>query len=164
MNDIEIEIKMVEILEAAKRKIQDNLASKGINASGRTSRSFRVERYEGGVRLIMGGTGERTAPLQTLEVGRPGGNVPGGFRVTKDGVLDVSNTFKAILVKWAKEKGISGFGWGAATVLGRKIAAEGTDRHRNPTDVYSSVIIEATREAGAEAVKSITAFIHDKLT
>lgn len=163
MNEIELEIKMTEILEAAKRRIQDNLAEKDINASGRTSRSFRVERYDGGVRLVMGGTAERTAPLSTLEIGRPGGSVPGGFRMTKAGVQDVSNTFKAILVQWAKDKGIPGFGWGAATMLGRRIAAEGTNRHRNPTDAYSSVVIETVREAGAEAVKSITAFIHDSI-
>ena len=163
MNAIEIEIKMTEILERAKQRIQDNLAAKGINASGRTSRSFRVERYDGGVRLVMGGTAERTAPLSTLEVGRPGGNVPGGFRVTKAGVLDVSNTFKGILIQWARDKHIPDFGWAEATILGRRIADQGTNRHRNPEDVYSSVVQEAVREAGEEAVKSITAFIHENI-
>lgn len=163
MNAIEIEIKMTEILERAKQRIQDNLAAKGINASGRTSRSFRVERYDGGVRLVMGGTAERTAPLSTLEVGRPGGNVPGGFRVTKAGVVDVSNTFKAILIQWARDKHIPDFGWAEATILGRRIADQGTNRHRNPEDVYSSVVQDAVREAGEEAVKSITAFIHENI-
>lgn len=163
MNAIEIEIKMTEILERAKQRIQDNLAAKGINASGNTSRSFRVERYDGGVRLVMGGTAARTAPLSTLEVGRPGGNVPGGFRVTKAGVLDVSNTFKAILIQWARDKHIPDFGWAEATILGRRIADQGTNRHRNPEDVYSSVVQDAVREAGEEAVKSITAFIHENI-
>ena len=163
MNAIEIEIKMTEILERAKQRIQDNLAANGINASGRTSRSFRVERYDGGVRLVMGGTAERTAPLSTLEVGRPGGNVPGGFRVTKVGVVDVSNTFKAILVQWARDKHIPDFGWAEATILGRRIADQGTNRHRNSVDVYSSVVLDAVREAGEEVVKSITAFIHDNI-
>lgn len=158
-----IEIKMTEILERAKQRIQDNLAAKGINASGRTSRSFRVERYDGGVRLVMGGRAERTAPLSTLEVGRPGGNVPGGFRVTKAGVVDVSNTFKAILIQWARDKHIPDFGWAEATILGRRIADQGTNRHRNPEDVYSSVVQDAVREAGEEAVKSITAFIHENI-
>ena len=163
MNAIEIEIKMTEILERAKQRIKDNLAANGINASGRTSRSFRVERYDGGVRLVMGGTAERTAPLSTLEVGRPGGNVPGGFRVTKAGVVDVSNTFKGILIQWAREKHIPDFGWAEATILGRRIAEQGTNRHRNPVDVYSSVVLDAVREAGEEVVKSITAFIHDNI-
>lgn len=163
MNAIEIELKMTEILERAKTRIQDNLAANDINASGRTSRSFRVERYDGGVRLVMGGTAERTAPLSTLEVGRPGGNVPGGFRVTKAGVVDVSNTFKAILIQWARDKHLPDFGWAEATILGRRIAEQGTNRHRNPVDVYSSVVLEAVREAGEEAVKAITEFIHESI-
>lgn len=155
---------IVRLLEDAKLQIQRNLESEGINASGRTSRSFEVVRYDGGgVMLIMGGTGERTAPLQTLEVGRPAGNVPGGFRTTKAGVTDVSNTFKAILMQWAKDKGIVGFGWGAATLLGRRIAREGTLRHRQPVDVYSSVVAEVAEKVGADAVKSITRFILKEL-
>ncbi len=154
---------IVRLLEDAKLQIQSNLESEGINASGRTSRSFEVVRYDGGVMLIMGGTGERTAPLRTIEFGRQAGNVPGGFRTTKAGVTDVSNTFKAILVQWAKDKGIVGFGLGAATLLGRRIAREGTLRHRQPVDVYSSVVAEVAEKVGADAVKSITRFIHKEL-
>lgn len=153
-----------EILELARQEIQEEMAAKGINASGRTSRSFRVERYETGVRLVMGGTAERTAPLETLEVGRPGGNVPGGFRTTKAGVRDVSNTFKAILIQWAKEKGISDFGWGQATILGRRIAAEGTNRHKNPTNVYSEAIVKAANEVRKYAIATITDLIHKELS
>lgn len=154
---------IVRLLEDAKLQIQNNMKSEGINASGRTSRSFEVVRYDGGVMLVMGGMGERTAPLQTLEVGRPAGNVPGGFRTTKDGVTDVSNTFKAILMQWAKDKGIVGFGWGAATLLGRRIARKGTIRNSQPVDVYSSVVAEVAEKVGADAVKSITRFIHKEL-
>lgn len=163
MDETEIGEKMVGILEDAKQRIQDNLAAKDINASGRTSRSFRVERYDGGVRLVMGGTAERTAPLSTLEVGRPGGNVPGGFRVTKAGIVDVSNTFKAILVRWAAEKGIADFGWGAATMLGRRIAREGTNRHRSPEDVYTSVVMQ-TAETVKDGLRSVfTMSIHETI-
>ena len=160
---MEIEAKVTELLEDAKQRIQDNLATKGINASGRTSRSFRVERYDGGVRLVMGGTAERTAPLSTLEVGRPGGNVPGGFRVTKVGVVDVSNTFKAILVRWAKEKGIADFGWGAATMLGRRIADRGTNRHLNPEDVYTSVVMQTAEEVKDGLRSVFTMSIHETI-
>lgn len=160
---MEIADQIVALLERAKDDIQLRMEQEDINASGRTSRSFRVERYDGGVRLVMGGTAERTAPLSTLEVGRPGGNVPGGFRVTKAGVVDVSNTFKGILIQWARDKHIPDFGWAEATILGRRIAEQGTNRHRNPVDVYSSVVLDAVREAGEEAVKSITAFIHDNI-
>lgn len=160
---MEIEAKVTELLEDAKQRIQDNLATKGINASGRTSRSFRVERYDGGVRLVMGGTSERTAPLSTLEVGRPGGNVPGGFRVTKAGIVDVSNTFKAILVRWAKEKGIADFGWGAATMLGRRIADRGTNRHLNPEDVYTSVVMQTAEEVKNGLRSVFTMSIHETI-
>lgn len=149
------------MLEAAKADIQSEMAAKDINASGRTSASFRVERYDGGVRLVMGG--DRTAPLETLEVGRPPGNVPGGFRTTKAGVQDVSNTFKAILVRWAAEKGIPEFGWGAATMLGRKIAAEGTDRHSHPTVVYTEAVVKARDEITKTATVTVTEKIHEEL-
>lgn len=154
---------VVSILEDAKVEIQATMAAKDINASGRTSRSFRVERYDTGVRLVMGGTGERTAPLETLEIGRPPGNVPGGFRMTKAGVLDVSNTFKAILVRWAEEKGIAGFGWGHATMLGRKIAREGTERHRQPTVVYTEAVTKARDEIMKTATVTVTDKLHEEL-
>ena len=83
---------IVEALEKAKQQIQDNMAAKNINASGRTSRSFRVERYDRGVRLVMGGTGEPTAPLEPLELGRPAGPIPANMT--------------DILVQWSKDKGI----------------------------------------------------------
>ena len=44
-----------KLLDAAKEDIQARMAAEDINASGRTSRSFRVERYDGGIRLVMGG-------------------------------------------------------------------------------------------------------------
>ena len=152
-----------KVLEAAKDEIQARMEADDINASGRTSKSFRVERYDGGIRLVMGGTAERTAPLETLEVGRPAGNVPGGFRTTKAGVRDVSNTFKAILVQWARDKGIEGFGWGHATMLGRRIAAEGTERNRNPKIVYTEAVIEARDEIMRTATVTITEKIHEEL-
>ena len=153
-----------KLLDAAKDDIQARMAAEDINASGRTSRSFRVERYDGGIRLVMGGTDERTAPLETLEVGRPAGNVPGGFRMTKAGVLDVSNTFKAILVEWAKAKGIADFGWGKATIVGRRIAAEGTLRHTNPVNVYSQAVLDAEDKIKKDVRVTITALIHQELT
>ena len=155
--------KAAAIMEKAKAEIQAMMAAEDINASGRTSKSFRVERYGSGIRLVMGGTGERTAPLETLEVGRPGGNVPGGFRTTKAGVRDVSNTFKAILVKWAEEKGIVGFGWGHATMLGRRIAEKGTIRHSRPVEVYSIPVMKAKADIEKMAEVTVTNKIHVEL-
>ena len=152
------------ILNEARDAIRADMASKGINATGNTSKSFRVERYDGGIRLVMGGESFPTAPLETLEVGRPGGNVPGGFRMTKAGVLDVSNTFKAILIEWAKAKGIADFGWGRATMLGRRIAEEGTLRHKSPVNVYSQAVLDAEGKIKKEVRATITALIHQELT
>ena len=151
------------ILNEARDAIRAEMAAKGINATGNTSRSFRLERYEGGIRLVMGGEYYPTAPLETLEVGRPGGNVPGGFRMTKAGVLDVSNTFKAILVEWAKAKGIADFGWGKATIVGRRIAAEGTLRHKNPVNVYSQAVNDAMKKINDNVTVIVTQKIHENV-
>lgn len=151
------------ILENCKEAIRAEMELKDINASGNTSRSFRVQRYDGGIRLVMGGEAYPTAPLETLEIGRPGGNVPGGFRMTKAGVLDVSNTFKAILVQWAKEKGIDGFGWGRATMLGRRIADRGTLRHSNPVNVYSQAVMDAMKQINDNVTVIVTKKIHDNI-
>ena len=156
-----IDEQIVALLERAKDDIQTMMEQENINASGRSSRSFRVEQYDGGVRLVYGGAD--TAPLGTLEVGRPGGNVPGGFVTTKAGVRDVSKTFKAILIQWAKDKGIADFGWGRATMLGRRIAEQGTLRHMNPVDVYTSIVME-TAERVKDGLRSVfTMSIHETI-
>ena len=144
---LNIEQIVTERLERLRDEIVSNIEARGITASGRTQRSLAVEVYDGGVRLVAK-AGNR-APMETLEIGRPGGNVPGGIRTTKKGVRDVSNTFKAILVQWAKDKGIADFGWGAATVLGRRIAADGTRRYHQHEDVYSSAVKQAAKDIQA---------------
>lgn len=133
-------------LEDALEKIRLNLDEKGINASGRTSEALAVRKTETGWQLGKFPAGERTAPLFTLEIGRPGGNVPGGFVQRKNGELDVSNLFKWILVEWAQNKGVM-LDWGGATMLGRRIAAEGTLRHINGgTDVYSETVTDLKKK------------------
>ena len=143
--DLHAEISAV--LQQARAEIQANMQAKGINASGRTSRGFIVEDYAGGIRLVLSHE-ERTAPLATLEIGRAAGGVPRGFEgICKTGKYagrpDVSKAFKYILIKWAEDKGLSDFGWGAATSLGRKIAYEGTARHHSPVEVYSEPVKKA---------------------
>ena len=130
-------------LEQLGAEIVGNIEQKGITASGRTQRSIVVESYAGGIRLVAL-AGDR-APIDTLEIGRPAGNVPGEFRTTKAGVRDVSNTFKAILIRWANDKGFQ-LGWGGATMLGRRIAAEGTMRHKQHEDVYSTAVEQAAQD------------------
>lgn len=150
------------ILQLAKDDIQRRMADEDINASGRTSKSFRVVKDGDHILLVMGG--ERTAPLETLEVGRPAGNVPGGFVLTKAGTVDVSNAFKAILIEWAKDKGIPDFGWGRATMLGRRIAKEGTLRHSKPVEVYTEAVIRAANEVMRYAKAQVTDLIHKELS
>lgn len=139
------------ILERAKQAIQAQMEFQGVNATGNTSKSFRVERYHGGVRLVMGGTDYKTAPLPTLEVGHPGGTVPRGFT--------------DILTEWSRAKGIPfererdrrSF----AYLLGRRIQREGTLRHANPVDVYSSIITDAANSITADVINSITIYLHN---
>lgn len=135
-----IESKIIGRLEDTAAVIRTNMQAKNINASGRTSASIRTRAYAGGFQLVGGA--KDTAPFQTVEVGRAGGNVPGGMVRRKNGVLDVSNTFKAILMQWAKEKGMD-MDWGGATMLGRRIAAVGTLRHKTNEDVYSTEVKQA---------------------
>lgn len=131
----ELQTTIIGALQQAAAAIRTNMEAKDINASGRTSESIHVRIYEGGFQLVGGGVD--TAPFPTVEVGRPGGNVPGGMVLRKNGALDVSNTFKAILMQWAKDKGID-MDWGGATMLGRRIAERGTLRHAQHVDVYST--------------------------
>lgn len=134
---------VAERLSQAVAEIQASMASGNINASGRTSASFRVVETEDGLQLVGGG--RDTAPVGTLEVGRPPGNVPAGF--------------SAILEQWSRDKGLQfeteSKRRSFAYLLGRKIAREGTQRYREPQDVYSSV----TRQAADD----ISIFIKGKL-
>lgn len=144
---------VIEVLEQAKQRIQDNMAAKDINASGRTSRSFRVERYNGGVRLVMGGTGEPTAPLETLEVGRPAGPIP--------------SNMTDILVQWSKDKGIpfdrESQRRSFAYLLGRRIQREGTLRHKHNEDIYTTVVMETAESIVGEVTVAVTKKIHEQL-
>ena len=130
-------------LEKLKSEIVGNMASKKINASGRTAASFRVEKYDYGFRLIGGGEG--AAPLFTLEVGREGGKVPMGFT--------------SILVQWSRDKGIA-FSTEKerntfAYFLGQKIAKEGTNRNKQNEDVYSTAVKSAVDDISKKLSVSI---------
>lgn len=135
---------IVQLLEQAKLDIQANMAMNGINATGRTSDSFHVVEADGHIMLVMGGDG--TAPLATLEIGRAGGKVP--------------YNFQEILFEWSKDKGIpfpddrqrKTFAW----FLSQKIKREGTQRHKTPVDVYSTVVhdtVEKLKPAIVQAVR-----------
>ena len=131
---MQITDQIAQILETCKSKIQANMQSRNINASGRTSASLKVERYAGGVRLIS--KGEKVAPFETVQYGRKAGKVPKGFYY--------------IIKQWSIDKGIS-FTKNSerstfAYFLSRKIAREGTDRHTTPDEqVYTPPVTEAVK-------------------
>lgn len=161
MND-ELKNKIAQRLEDLRVEIVASIEDKGITASGRTQRSLEVHTDESSVSLVSARGSH--APIRTIEIGRPAGNVPGGFRTTKAGKRDVSNTFKAILVEWAKDKGMVGFGWGAATMLGRKIAEQGTARHRNNVDVYSTAVRKAADDIYKLVNDDVREFLNTSIT
>lgn len=161
-----LEQDILRILNQAKDEIQANMQAKGINASGRTSRGFRVEVYNGGIRLVLahdetaqveckprgfGSVTVGTAPLSTLEIGRPGGKVPRGFYY--------------MIKQWTRDKGLSfateserqRFSYFAA----RKIAAQGTKRQTQHKDVWSTpvnkakqALVPAIRQGVVDALKN----------
>ena len=147
MADVDcIKKQVAERLSQAVAEIQAAMASGNINASGRTSASFRVVETEEGLQLVGGG--KDTAPIATLEVGRRPGNVPAGFT--------------DILEQWSRDKGLQ-FDTESkrksfAYLLGRKIAREGTQRYREPQDVYSSITRQAADDIG-EIIKSTLASV-----
>ena len=147
MADVDcIKKQVAERLSQAVAEIQAAMASGNINASGRTSASFRVVETEEGLQLVGGG--KDTAPIATLEVGRRPGNVPAGFT--------------DILEQWSRDKGLQ-FDTESkrksfAYLLGRKIAREGTQRYREPQDVYSSITRQAADDIG-EIIKGTLASV-----
>lgn len=146
-----LEQDILRILTQAKTEIQANMARKGINASGRTSRGFRVEKTQDGMRLVLahdetaqveckpngfGSVTVGTAPLATLEIGRPGGRVPRGFYyMIKQWTRDKGLTF-------ASESDRQTFSYFTA----KKIVREGTKRNRQHVQVYDVPLKKAEFE------------------
>ena len=143
----EIERVLLEVRD----EIKANMASEGINASGRTSAGMQVQRYENGVRLVL--TGEDVAPLATLEVGRRGGKVPLGFA--------------DIIEQWSRDKGLTfprerdrrSF----AYLTARKIARQGTQRHQQPIDIYSEEVTRGVARLMDGIKAQVTEYIHNSL-
>lgn len=145
-----VDEQIVQILEETKKEIQRRMAEAGENASGRTSLSFRVQRDGTRISLIGGGDsqrwGGRTAPIESLELGRgPGGDY---------------KRLRPIIVKWTVDKGWDfnaptpkeeeSIRWAVSTIIAKRITAEGTRRYRQPEDIYSTPVRE-----GAARIRSI---------
>lgn len=145
---MQITDQIAQILETCKGKIQANMASHNINASGRTSASLIVERYSGGVRLVS--RGSNIAPFETVQYGREAGKVPKGFYyIIKQWSIDKGIAF-------AKKSERSTF----AYFLSRKIAKEGTQRHHTPDEqVYTPPVTEAVKAIGETINASVVQII-----
>lgn len=155
---------ILRILTQARDEIVAAMQDKEINASGRTARGFAVEQFNGGFRLVLnhnetaqiectpngfGSVEVGTAPLATLEIGRPGGGVPRGFYyIIKQWTRDKG-------LQFAKESERQTFSYFTA----RKIMREGTRRNTDPVEVYS----EPVNKAKAEIEKDIRAAVQGAL-
>ena len=129
---IDIRRILTSALEEAKVKIQQNLASTGTNASGRTSQSLTVE-VDGNTGVLYG----RQA-FGTVETGRKPGKVPSGF--------------SDIIYQWMQDKDVHAKVDGRrsqesadrsmAYIIARKIANEGSKLYRDEgrDDIYSNVL------------------------
>ena len=138
---------ILTILERCKSDIETNMETQNINASGRTVGSLAVVSDDKGLRIGLFGNSH--APLGTLEVGRAGGKVPAGFY--------------QIIKQWTRDKGLQ-FGTESergtfAYFVARKIAREGTQRHRLPVDVYSTPAKAARNEIESILRNMIQTFV-----
>ena len=148
-------------LETARQKIVAKIESEGEKASGRTQNSIRVEKRGGSILLIKGEG--QNAPMSTLEIGRKAGAVPKGFH--------------EIILRWMKDKGIhaevkpyktnrahkyseqEASDRQMAGGIAHNIAEYGTERSKNPKDIYSTIVQETIndlkKEIGATIIQSI---------
>lgn len=150
-----VRLQVLQRLTQAAAEIQSSMDSAGVNASGRTRASIRVREIDGGTLQLVGG-GQNAAPVPTLEVGRAGGNVPKGF--------------SEILLQWSRDKGLNfeteSRRKSFAYLLARKIAREGTQRHKQNEDIYSTIAQRAADDI-AEIIKEqlasvvVGACVHD---
>lgn len=135
---MDIRQNIAAILERCKADIETNMETQNVNASGRTVGSLAVVSDNEGLRLGL--FGNTHAPLVTLEVGRAGGRVPAGFY--------------QIIKQWTRDKGLQFVTESErgtfAYFVARKIAREGTQRHRLPIDVYSTPV-----KAARNAIESV---------
>lgn len=133
-----------QILLQARDEIRANMAAKGINASSRTSAALQVVQRGSKIELIK--AQGQNAPFGTLQYGRVGGRVPKGFY--------------DILKQWSRDKGLSFSSEQErgtfAYFLARKIASDGTKRHRSPrTDIYDEPLSKAVDGVRQEARKYV---------
>lgn len=155
------EEQVFHILESAKEEIQRRMEVRDINATGRTSLSFRVEKDGTRISLIGGGDspqwGGKTAPIESLELGRG----PGGDYLK----------IRPAIVRWTVDKGWripasnpreeDSIRWAIATVIAKNIVLQGTRRYRQNEDIYSTPVNQASEQIRKTLTSGINAIFHD---
>jgi len=137
---------ITDTLERIKKRISENIDSKGLKASGKTAESMRIEER------ADGGTLYGRAYFNSLEDGRPAGKVPYSFTdIIKQWILDKGLQFRIIPYKTnrahkysVKDRSLNA----AASAIAYTIKERGTLLYRNGgrDDIYSNVINEETEE------------------
>lgn len=156
---------IAQILEAAKLQIQANMATNGVNASGRTSQSFAVQQHANGVRLVMQ-KGD-VAPVKSLEIGTaPHIATWGIFGKIQDWIIDKKLTIRNIPYltdrphKYTQEERNLRFAAGAIT---HKIINKGTNRYITPAEViYTPVIDDVKKKVHAVMQNAVITSINNK--
>lgn len=126
-----------KILDEAREKIQANMAvhyrttfgERWINASGRSSDAFKVEKSEFSVRLVY--RGDNVAPLDSIQYGTTG-------------VPTVS-----VIEQWLTDKGLKLNPWAVRTNIKKR---GGTERRVEPQDWVIGPVVEAAVDAIREQV------------
>lgn len=164
---------ILRVLNDARAEIQANMQSKGINASGRTSRGFKVEQDAGSIRLVLNhdetatitcaprppkglsSVQVGTAPLSTLEIGMDGikKKPPRGFYY--------------MIKQWTRDKGLvfaseserQTFSYWTA----QKIIKQGTRRRTMPEDVWSTPVRKASEIISKDIRVHITGAIQEAI-
>ena len=138
-----------KILDEARAHIQANMArryrtevgERWINASGRSSDAFKVERGRDKVRLVY--RGDDVAPLFSIQ----------------DGTTGIAPV--AVLERWISDKGLDINPWAVRTNIKKR---GGTERHVTPQDwVIQPAIDEAMESLRRDLPASAKAAVREEL-
>lgn len=158
---------LLETLERIRRRIAENINTKGLRASGRTERSMEIEMGEARGRL----TGRPY--FQSLELGRPGGKVPARFvDIIRQWILD-----KGLTVRMVPYKRVPSERWQPkysveerslrmmAGAIAESIRQRGTLLYRQGgrKDIYSEVIDDEVKRLEERLVINIIETIKQEL-
>lgn len=146
---MQVEEIIIGILNETAGNIRQNMADKGINATGRTSLSVRVRKVGTDLELVGGGDsqawGGKTAPFETIEIGRgPGGDY---------------KKLRGSIYYWTIAKDMDfdtdSHRWAVATNISKNIVAHGTRRYSQHEDVYTTEVKDAAEKIRAELADGV---------